>query len=326
MAGCPAGAMIGIASARVTTPSVSTRASMVSFDTRYLLEWRVIDLTQSAYGRNVSPASASCDEASAKVWRNGVNGPKRRLGSVSLGKFPEVAGCKGCMAHILVVEDEAQIANPVRDQLTAAGHEVTVVGDGALALRRLESHQADLVILDWMLPGLDGLEVCRRIRARSITPILMLTARAAELDRVLGLEVGADDYLTKPFSMAELLARARALLRRVDLMSQRGGDRESSKDVMRVDSLTIDIAGRTAQLAGQPLDLTPKEFDLLRLLGEQPGRAYSREYLLQRIWGDEYVGFDRTVDTHVVRLRKKLGSMGDRIATVWGIGYKLRMD
>jgi len=229
------------------------------------------------------------------------------------------------MAHILVVEDEAQIANPVRDQLTAAGHEVTVVGDGALALRRLESHQADLVILDWMLPGLDGLEVCRRIRARSITPILMLTARAAELDRVLGLEVGADDYLTKPFSMAELLARARALLRRVDLMSQRGGDRESSKDVMRVDSLTIDIAGRTAQLAGQPLDLTPKEFDLLRLLGEQPGRAYSREYLLQRIWGDEYVGFDRTVDTHVVRLRKKLGDAGPRIVTVWGVGYKLQV-
>jgi DNA-binding response OmpR family regulator len=154
----------------------------------------------------------------------------------------------------------------------------------------------------------------------------MLTARADELDRVLGLEVGADDYLTKPFSMAELKARARALLRRVDLMTRPAGAGERGNDMVEVDSLQIDLAGRTARLGENPLELTPKEFDLLRMLAEQPGRAYSREYLLQRIWGDEYIGFDRTVDTHVVRLRKKLGESGPRIVTVWGVGYKLQVS
>ena len=232
------------------------------------------------------------------------------------------------MAHILIVEDEKQLAELVRDNLVAAGHSVVVAADGATALRLLETRPADLVILDWMLPGLDGLEVCRRIRARSITPILMLTARAEEVDRVLGLEVGADDYLTKPFSMRELLARARALLRRVELMTQQvqgAGEQTAGSDVV-VGDLRIDVAGRAASISGTPLDLTPKEFDLLYLLARQPGRAYSREYLLQRIWGLEYEGFDRTVDTHVVRLRKKLGPFGDRVATVWGVGYKLRAD
>jgi DNA-binding response OmpR family regulator len=233
------------------------------------------------------------------------------------------------MAHILLVEDEEQLAGLIRDHLESAGHSVIVAGDGLSALRLLEAGRVDLVILDWMLPGLDGLEVCRRIRARSITPILMLTARGEELDRVLGLEVGADDYLTKPFSMRELLARARALLRRVDLMKQpthAGNGHGATPDVLEVGELRIDVAGRTATIGEAPLDLTPKEFDLLCMLAEQPGRAYSREYLLQRIWGDEYVGFDRTVDTHVVRLRRKLGDMGDRVATVWGVGYKLRVD
>ena len=232
------------------------------------------------------------------------------------------------MAHILVVEDEEQLAGLIRDQLVAAGHTVGVTGDGIAALQILETRSTDLVILDWMLPGLDGLEVCRRIRARSITPILMLTARAEEVDRVLGLEIGADDYLTKPFSMRELLARARALLRRVELMTNqaRAGDDPSAQQVLTVGSLTIDVSGHTASLGGATLDLTPKEFELLLMLAGQPGRAYSREYLLQRIWGFEYDGFDRTVDTHIVRLRKKLGPMGDRISTVWGVGYKLRAD
>jgi DNA-binding response OmpR family regulator len=233
------------------------------------------------------------------------------------------------MAHILVVEDEAQLAGLIQRQLASGGYTVSLAGDGLTALRLLEARPADLVILDWMLPGLDGLEVCRRIRARSIVPILMLTARAEELDRVLGLEVGADDYLTKPFSMRELAARARALLRRVDLMKhhESGEDgQHAGRDVLEVGELRIDVAGRTASIAGETVDLTPKEFDLLRLLAEQPGRAYSRDYLLQRIWGEEYVGFDRTVDTHVVRLRKKLGPLGERVATVWGVGYKLRID
>jgi DNA-binding response OmpR family regulator len=231
------------------------------------------------------------------------------------------------VTHILVVEDEEQLAALIRDHLVAAGYSVATVGDGALALQALEVRPADLVILDWMLPGLDGLEVCRRIRARSITPILMLTARAEEVDRVLGLEVGADDYLTKPFSMRELLARARALLRRVDLMTQHAASSAQGAqggETLQVGDLRVDIAGRTASVSGEPLDLTPKEFDLLHMLAAQPGRAYSREFLLQRIWGLEYDGFDRTVDTHIVRLRKKLGPLGDHIATVWGVGYKLR--
>ena len=231
------------------------------------------------------------------------------------------------MPHILVVEDEEHLAALIEHNLLSAGYTVTVAGDGLSALRILESRPADLVILDWMLPGLDGLEVCRRIRARSITPILMLTARSEELDRVLGLEVGADDYLTKPFSMRELQARARALLRRVDLMKAQGGDgQSSSRETLQVGDLHIDLAGRSARLGEASLELTPKEFDLLAMLAQQPGRAYSREYLLRRIWGDEYIGFDRTVDTHVVRLRRKLGSMGNHIATVWGVGYKLTVD
>lgn len=236
--------------------------------------------------------------------------------------FP--AGGRSTIAHILLVEDEPQLSSLVRDQLASAGYAVSVAADGFEALTMLERRASDLVILDWMLPGLDGLEVCRRIRSRSITPILMLTARAEEIDRVLGLEVGADDYLTKPFSMRELLARTRALLRRVDLM--KGNSEGAAERDVRIGELKIGVAGRTAAIAGEPLELTPKEFDLLCMLAEQPGRAYSREYLLQRIWGPEYIGFDRTVDTHIVRLRKKLGPLGDRVATVWGVGYKLRVD
>jgi DNA-binding response OmpR family regulator len=196
------------------------------------------------------------------------------------------------------------------------------VYDGLKALQALESAPADLIILDWMLPGIDGLEVCRRMRSISITPILMLTARAEEIDRVLGLEVGADDYLTKPFSMRELLARTRALLRRVSLMSERAAASHED-DVLDLGDLRIDVAGRVAVVGGQELELTPKEFDLLHVLAVQPGRAYSREYLLQKVWGVDYDGFDRTVDTHVVRLRRKLGSVGERVVTVWGVGYKL---
>jgi DNA-binding response OmpR family regulator len=217
----------------------------------------------------------------------------------------------------------------VRDHLVIAGHSVTVAGDGVTALRLLETRPADLVILDWMLPGLDGLEVCRRIRARSSTPILMLSARAEEVDRVLGLEVGADDYLTKPFSMRELLARTRALLRRVELLSQQpdgGGQQRAGSTVLEVGDLRLDVAGRAASMSGTPLELTPKEFDLLHLLARQPGRVYSREYLLRHIWGLDYDGVDRTIDSHVARLRRKLGPFGARLATVWGVGYKLQAD
>ena len=227
------------------------------------------------------------------------------------------------MAHILLVEDEPQLSLLVQQQLEARGHDVVAVANGNDALARLERRPADLVILDWMLPGLDGLEVCRRIRARSITPILMLTARSEELDRVLGLEVGADDYLTKPFSMAELLARTRALLRRIDLMSGEGSRIAPAVRSLEGGRLLVDVDGRTANVDGVLINLTPKEFDLLCMLAEQPGRAYSRDYLVRRIWGDEYAGYERTVDSTVTRLRRKLGPLGDRIATVWGVGYKL---
>jgi DNA-binding response OmpR family regulator len=230
------------------------------------------------------------------------------------------------VARILVVEDERQLAELIAEQLRAAGHTVSLAADGPAALTMVQERPPDLVILDWMLPGLDGLEVCRRIRAVSITPILMLTARAAELDRVLGLEVGADDYLTKPFSMQELLARARALLRRVDLMRRETAAERDSPDSVSVGALHMDLDGRVARIGDTEIALTPKEFDLLAMLIQQPGRAYSREYLLQRIWGVEYIGFDRTVDSHVVRLRKKLGPLGDRLTTVWGIGYKWATD
>jgi DNA-binding response OmpR family regulator len=230
------------------------------------------------------------------------------------------------VARILVVEDERQLAELIAENLRSAGHTVALAADGRVALTMLEGQPADLVILDWMLPGLDGLEVCRRIRAVSITPILMLTARAAEIDRVLGLEVGADDYLTKPFSMPELLARARALLRRVELMRGESATEGDARHTLTVGDLTIDLDGRVARIGDRDLGLTPKELDLLAMLVRQPGRAYSREYLLEQIWGVEYIGFDRTVDSHVVRLRKKLGPHGDRVATVWGIGYKWTVE
>jgi DNA-binding response OmpR family regulator len=158
-------------------------------------------------------------------------------------------------------------------------------------------------------------------------PILMLTARSEEVDRVLGLEVGADDYLTKPFSVRELLARVRAILRRVDLLSgsgQRWGlpTAEPAPPVLTAGPLLIDLGRHAAELDGEPLELTPKEFDLLALLVSNPGRAFSRDYLIEKVWGYEAGGFDRTVDTHILRLRKKLGAAGDRIETVWGVGYR----
>jgi DNA-binding response OmpR family regulator len=190
--------------------------------------------------------------------------------------------------------------------------------DGITAVEMVERERPDLLILDWMLPRLDGLEVARRVRRQSIVPILMLTARSEEIDRVLGLEVGADDYLTKPFSIRELLARVRAIFRRIELL--RGAP--SSDQPARQGELTVDPVSRTATLRDAALSLTPKEFDLLHLLVSNPGRAFSRDFLMEHVWGYESGGFDRTVDTHVLRLRKKLGRYGEQIERVWGVGYK----
>jgi DNA-binding response OmpR family regulator len=173
-----------------------------------------------------------------------------------------------------------------------------------------------------MLPGLDGLTVCRKLRERSIVPILMLTARDDEADRVLGLEVGADDYMTKPFSLRELMARVRAILRRVELLRR---DDEQQAGPITLGKLQIDPLGRRVEIEHQAIDLTVKEYDLLLLLARHPGRSFSRAYLLDHIWGEGYEGGDRTVDTHIVRLRRKLGEVGDKIMTVWGVGYRFEV-
>ena len=226
------------------------------------------------------------------------------------------------MASILVVEDERELNALIRRHLEDEGHSVAQAFDGPSALAAAQHDHPDLVILDWMLPRLDGMEVCRRLRRESIVPILMLTARADEVDRVLGLEVGADDYLTKPFSIRELLARVRAIFRRIELQGQAGSS-EASQALLQDGPLRVDVGEHTASVDGRTVELTPKEFDLLALLVRNPGRAFARDYLLEKVWGYDYGGLDtRTVDTHVLRLRKKLGPVGDRIETVWGVGYR----
>lgn len=245
------------------------------------------------------------------------------------------------MATVLLVEDEVDLCNLIKGHLEGDGYAVVQAFDGPTALTLVEQHRPDVIILDWMLPGMDGLAVCRRVRQSHLMPILMLTARSEEIDRVLGLEVGADDYVVKPFSMRELLARVRALLRRVTLDAQSpmsGGQAAETPEPVAGASptegeavagaivrgpLRVDPAMHVATLDGAELDLTPKEFELLQLFVEHPGRAFSREFLVERIWGYEYDGFERTVDTHITRLRKKLGPLGDKIVTVWGVGYRL---
>jgi DNA-binding response OmpR family regulator len=223
------------------------------------------------------------------------------------------------MAKILIVEDEHDLALLVKRQIEAEGHSALVAHDGQTALLLAAQAAPDLVVLDWMLPGLDGLTVIRRLRERSVVPVLMLTARDAEADRVLGLEVGADDYLTKPFSLRELMARVRAMLRRTELLTRAP---EQEPELIQIDALQIDPVARRVTLADEAVDLTVKEYDLLLLLTRHPGRSFSRSYLLDHIWGAEYEGGDRTVDTHIVRLRRKIGSFGERISTVWGVGYR----
>ena len=228
------------------------------------------------------------------------------------------------MSLVLVVEDEVDLSQVMRDRLVADGHEVVVAHDGAAALSAVAKRVPDVVLLDWMLPDMDGLAVCRKLRQEHLMPIIMVTARGDEIDRVLGLEVGADDYLVKPFSLRELLARVRAMQRRVDLEGKRQAPQSEGR--IRVGPLVVDGASRMATLDGAPMHLTRKEFELLTVLVSNPGRAFSREFLVQRIWGEDFDGFDRAVDTHVTRLRKKLGTLGDRIVTVWGVGYRFNPE
>lgn len=233
------------------------------------------------------------------------------------------------MAHIMVVEDEQELARLIATTLQNDGHTTEVYRDGQFALDRINDDsqsEPDLYILDLGLPRVDGLALCRRIRQSRITPIVMLTAKTTELDKVLGLELGADDYISKPVSLRELQARVSAILRRVEMMAASGKPADTQDaNAIEQDGLCIDPLGRSVTYEGANITLTAKEFDLLYLLASNPGRVFSRNYLLDALWGDSYGGFERTVDTHIQRLRRKLGKSSDvdsRIVTLWGVGYK----
>jgi DNA-binding response OmpR family regulator len=228
------------------------------------------------------------------------------------------------MNQILLVEDTHDLASVVVRELEAVGFQVVHAVNGETALKLAAQNDFHLVILDWMLPGMDGLDVLRKLREQSPVPVLMLTARDGEIDRVLGLEVGADDYLTKPFSMRELIARVRAMLRRRDLIRQTLIEDTSGADgkMIEVGTLRLDPDAYAVTLGNSPIDLTRTEFAFLHLLLRNPGRVFSRNYLLNTVWGENYVDGDRSVDNTVLRLRKKLSSEGDNLETVWGVGYR----
>jgi DNA-binding response OmpR family regulator len=231
-------------------------------------------------------------------------------------------------ATILVAEDQSDIRELLVMNLRGAGYEVTAVADGPAALASQSERPSDLLVLDLMMPGLDGLEVCKALRARGrSTPILMLTAKSTELDRVLGLELGADDYLTKPFSLAELLARVKALLRRADLMRAAQAGSDGAARAVRNGDLEILPAKRQARFRGAAMDFTALEFDLLLHFASHPGQVFSRGQLLDAVWGYSHDGYEHTVTTHINRLRAKLEidpMRPELILTVRGAGYKMR--
>jgi DNA-binding response OmpR family regulator len=226
--------------------------------------------------------------------------------------------------RILVVEDEPKIARLVQMHLQDEGWSVSIAPRGEDALTAARHSPYDLVVLDLRLPDLDGLEVCRRLREdRKYTPILMLTARSSEVDRVLGLEIGADDYLTKPFSVRELVARAKAIMRRVEMVP--GAVEDSPQPPLEIAGLVIDRAKRTVTVHGRPVHLTAKEFDLLVQFAENPGRVYTRSQLLDLVWGYGASSYEHTVNSHINRLRGKIEedpSNPHFVQTVWGVGYR----
>ncbi len=228
------------------------------------------------------------------------------------------------MATILVVDDEEPIQELLRFNLEKDGYLVCVAKDGQDALNQVMKDQPDLIVLDLMLPGMDGLEVCRKLRSNpkfQQIPIIMLTAKGEEIDKVLGLELGADDYMTKPFSPRELLARIKARLRRIN------SQEEADAQIIIRGELRVDVTGFRVHVRGEETELTPKEFELLRVLVAHPGKVYSRDELLERIWGYEYDGDTRTVDVHVRHLRLKVErdpSNPEYIETLRGIGYRFK--
>jgi DNA-binding response OmpR family regulator len=218
--------------------------------------------------------------------------------------------------RVLVVDDDTTVRDVVRRYLEHAGYEVELAGDGETALQLMAAHEPDIVVLDLMLPGIDGIEVCRRIRQRGSTPVVMLTALGEEEDRIAGLQIGADDYVTKPFSPRELALRVSSVLRRAN--------RAFEPRVVRDGDLELDVAAHTATLAGQPLQLTTREFDLLAFFIANAGKAFGRAELLERVWGWQF-GDQSTVTVHVRRLREKIEkdpAKPRRLSTVWGVGYR----
>ena len=225
---------------------------------------------------------------------------------------------------VLIVEDDADVVRVARAYLERDGFVVAVESDGEAGLRRALADAPALVVLDWMLPRMSGLEVLRELRRERTTPVILLTARTDELDRVIGLEVGADDYVTKPFSPRELVARVRAVLRRSEAAAQ-GAAMPDADEVVEHGPLRLDVGRRVAAVDGQSLSLTTLEFELLLAFARAPGRVFSRDALIERVWGPDFEGVDRVVDVHVSNLRQKLAAVGGEglLRTVRGVGYAL---
>ena len=231
---------------------------------------------------------------------------------------------------ILVVEDEVSLQETLAYNLKHQGYDVETVGDGNAALEAARRTHPDLILLDVMLPGIDGFEVCRILRHEMNTPVLFLTARDDEIDRVVGLEIGADDYMTKPFSMRELLARVKARLRlvrliREEMVENSSGAPAAANQILNFDNLSIDLSRREIRIDSQIIPVKPKEFDLLVFLAQHTGQVLTREYILEKVWGWDYIGDSRTVDVHVRWLREKIEpdpAVPQRILTVRGSGYR----
>ena len=226
------------------------------------------------------------------------------------------------MPRILLVDDEETMVRSLSTLLTQEGYEVATARDGPQALAAARAQRPDLIVLDVMLPGIDGLEVCRQIRTWSTVPIVMLTAKTAETDKVVGLEVGADDYVTKPFSGRELVARVKANLRRVQMQVQ-----DAQQERLEAGDVVVDIGSRRVVVRGSEATLSPKEFDLLKILMSHPGRVLGRDFLLNHVWGEDFFGDTRTLDVHIRWLREKIEEHPSQplyIQTVHGIGYRFR--
>lgn len=251
-----------------------------------------------------------------------MHGTRRSNAQGSSPKRPQDVATR---RKVLVIEDEQPVARLLKGHLQDAGCTVELAFRGDHGLRIAQAGMFDLILLDVMLPGIDGMEICRRLRSKRVyTPVIMITARAAEVDKVLGLEMGADDYVTKPFSVTELMARVKAIFRRVDALAEQAGD--SQPPLQFGDVLSIDPRSREVKVRGKPIAVTHKEFDLLLHFAKNPGRVYSRAQLLDTVWGYSHEGYEHAINCHINRLRAKLEfdqAKPELLKTVWGVGYKL---